>query len=1056
MSFLQSCQVGKRELGSARQPVPDLNKLNPEEILEIRLTPKEDERMYVDFSTYERKFIALLDSGATKSVIGSKGWDVLNSARVRLSKSTYKFAKVADGNLTEILGTISLPVIIDGFYVVWDFIVVPSISHDFIFGVDFLNKNKAIADFGRKLLIFPPPEISTAEVVISKDSLPEDQVKRLEALVEKYRPRLGRPGLGCTHLIEHSIDTGDAKPVRSQIYHYSPKLREILHKGLDEWLECGVVEPSRSPWRSSILLVKKSNKDYRWVVDFRELNKKSKPDAYPMPRVNEILDSLRDAKYLSSIDLKSAYFQIPLDKASREKTAFVIPGRGLFQFTRMPQGLNTSAATWQRFIDNVVGSDLSSNVFVYLDDIIIVSKTFEEHEQIVRKILDRLMEAGLTINFDKCHFCRPELKYLGYLVNKNGLLVNPEKVSAITEFPRPTSPTAIKRFVGLASWYRRFIKNFSTVMDPLHKITGKNKPFVWSDECEDSFKEIKSLLTSAPVLACPDFSRKFIIHTDASNVGLGAILSQEFDDGEKVIAYASRSLSKPERNYSTTEQECLCVLWAIEKFRCYVDGYRFTVVTDHASLKWLDRMKDPVGRLGRWAVRLQQYDYEVVHRKGKDNEAPDALSRAPLDLDVPEIDLVSVDSPVEDAWYNKLKSNILQSPSAYPHFKVEGTQVYKKIFTGVSPEATWVRLVPKEKRNEVLQECHDAPLSGHFGFYKTFNRIRLLYYWPRMRDEISDYINSCHTCIEFKAKNTAPAGLMGDRRVVSAPMEVLSCDLMGPLPRSANENTHLVVTTCMFSKYVWARPLRKDTAAAVARHLEEDVFWKFGAPKTLLCDNGSQYRSKEVQELCRKYGVKIIYNFAYHPQSNPTERVNRVLKTMIAQYIEGTQRSWDRKLPQLVSAINSARNEVTKFSPHFLMFGKELVLNANAQSGSPLEDGEDFEFDRPTHVKKLKELEELRGEVEDRMKVAFERNERRYNLRRRDVEFEIGQVVYRRNFVKSDKAKGFSKKLAGKNIGPFKIKKRVGYRGYLLEDEDGNEDGPWYVNDLIDVKEARV
>lgn len=1039
-------------------PVSGLPPLsNPEEIFEIfDCAAAEDERLYVDLTIYEKNFTALVDSGASKSIVGGRSWDILRRAHVRLSPSHHKFAKVADGNLVQILGSVELPLMVEGLYVIWSFLVIPSISHDLVLGADICNRHQAIVDFGRRLLIFPPPEVSFDEVVVSRELLSECQAKKLDELIEKYRPRLGRPGLGFTHLIKHKIDTGDSPPVCSPVYHYSPKLRSVLYSGLDEWLDWGVVEPSKSAWRSSILLVKRKDDDYRWVVDFRALNKVSKPDAYPMPRVNDILDSLRDAKYLSSIDLKSAYYQIPLDEESKEKTAFVIPGRGLFQFTRMPQGLNTSAATWQRFIDRVIGPELSSNVFVYIDDIVIVSKDFDQHMKILVQVFDKLMEAGLTINFKKCHFCLRELKYLGYIVNSDGLLVNPEKVSAITEFPRPSSPTAIKRFVGLASWYRRFVPNFSVIMDPLHKLTAKNKPFIWTDECEESFQEIKRRLTSAPVLTCPDFDREFIVHCDASGVGLGAILAQQFEDGEKVIAYASRSLSKPERNYSATELECLCVLWAIEKFRCYVDGYHFTVVTDHSSLKWLDNMKDPVGRLGRWAVRLQQYNYKIVHRKGKDNEAPDALSRAPVGVcsDAPVVDLVSVDSPPQDSWYINMFMKISEKPSDYPFWKIEGDQVFKKIFTGVSPEATWVRLVPKEKRKEVFKECHDSPLAGHFGFYKTFNRIRTQYYWPCMRKDIERYIGNCETCLSFKPTNSAPAGLMGFRRIVSSPMEVISCDLMGPLPRSSSGHSYVIVTNCLFSKYVWAKPLRDATAKAVATHLEEDVFWKFGVPKTLLCDNGPQYRSKEVQDLCKKYGVKIIYNFAYHPQSNPTERVNRVLKTMMASYIDGTQRSWDRKLPQLVAAINSAKNEVTKFSPHFLLFGTELSFHSADSKVSPLNSGEDIVFDRSAHVRKLKELEDLKGEVQDRMKVAFEKNARRYNLRRRDVEFDVGQVVFRRNFVQSDKSKFFSKKLAPKFIGPFTIKKKVGYRAYLLEDGDGKEDGPWYVNDLKSTKDS--
>ncbi|KAK3925503.1 Retrovirus-related Pol polyprotein from transposon 412 [Frankliniella fusca] len=335
-------------------------------------------------------------------------------------------------------------------------------------------------------------------------------------------------------------------------------------------------------------------------------------------------------------------------------------------------------------------------------------------------------------------------------------------------------------------------------------------------------------------------------------------------------------------------------------------------------------------------------------------------------------------------------NNVSMNPVAYPLWELEGYQLYKKIFTGISPEATWVRVVPKEKRKEVYVECHDAPLSGHFGFYKTFNRIRMLYYWPCMRKEILEYVSGCRVCIEFKAKNTAPEGLMGARRVVTAPMQIISCDLMGPLPRSSSGYSYLVVTNCWFTKYVWARPLRDATAKAVACHLEEDVFWKFGAPKTLACDNGQQYKSKEVTSMCEKYGVKMLFNFAYHPQSNPTERVNRVLKTMLASYVDGNQKSWDRKLPQLVAAINSARSEVTKFTSHFLMFGRQLNFHAQADDKeSPVEDGEDLEFAREAHVVKLKELDELRGEVEDRLKTAYEKNAKRYNLRRRDVEYEV-------------------------------------------------------------------
>ncbi|MBW0543452.1 hypothetical protein O181_083167, partial [Austropuccinia psidii MF-1] len=813
----------------------------------------------------------------------------------------------------------------------------------------------------------------------------------------------------------------------------------------------GVVEPSTSPYRSSILLVKKPDGSYRWVVDFRNLNKVSKPDAYPMPKVNDILDSLRDAKYLSSLDLKSAYFQIPLTEDSKEKTAFTIPGRGLFQFTRMPQGLNTSAATWQRFIDRVVGDDLKENVFVYLDDIVIVAQSFDQHVEILRMVFQRLQDAGLTVNFSKCQFCRPELKYLGYIVNQDGLSVNPEKVRAIMEFPQPQNPDQVRRFNGLCSWYRRFVPNFSSIMYPLHQLTGKKKAFVWDDVCEDAFRIMKEKLTSAPVLACPDFDREFTLHCDASTLGLGAILTQEFDDGEKVIAYASRSLSKPERNYSVTELECLCVLWAIERFRCYIDGYRFTVMTDHSSLKWLDNLRDPVGRLGRWAVRLQQYDYKIVHRKGKENEAPDALSRAPVVedamQDVPIVDLISITEDIGDQWYVKMMCLIRENPAAYPLWRLEKNQLYKKIFNGFRAEAVWVKVVPKELRTKVYEECHDSPLSGHFGFFKTFNRVRQRYYWPKMREDIMGYIEKCHTCLQFRPNPGLPAGKMGKQRVVTAPMQVIASDLI-VLTKSSSGYTHVVVSTCLFSKYVWVRPLRSATSAAVARHLEEDIFLKYGVPQKLICDNGSEFIGKSVKDLSENYKVEICHSFKYHPQANPTERYNRTLKNMISKYLGDNQRSWEKNLQKHVKAINTAVHEVTLRTPHFLMFGKEFVDCGNNWD----EDLNLNEAQPPSFEDMKKNMSEIQEDVQNKINVSFERNALRYNLRRREVEFNIGQTVYRRNYVKSNTAAHFNKKLAPKYLGPYKITKRIGYGGYLLEDADGNPDGPWYVKDLKSTK----
>jgi len=811
--------------------------------------------------------------------------------------------------------------------------------------------------------------------------------------------------------------------------------------------------------------------DGRWVVDLRRVNALAKSDAYRSLPISTIIDQLRDARYLPSIDLRSAFFQVELDKPSREKTAFVVPGRGLFQFTRMPQGLNSSAAAWQRLIDRVFGFDLQLRVFAYLDDIIIVSSDFDSHLDLVNTVLSRLEAAGLTINFEKCKFCLPELRYLGYVVGKDGLKVSPEKISAILDLPKPTNITETKRFIGLASRYRRFVPNFSTIMAPITNLTkgvklekGKGRkgrrmeasgPFMWTDECDAAFKEIKERLVSAPVLACPDFNREMFILCDASSVGLGAILSHNAD-GTEVIAYASRMLTDAERKYSTSEQECLAVLWAIEKFRCYVEGTDFTVVTDHYSLLWLDRLKNPQGRLARWAVTLQQYRYTIVHRKGKEHLGPDCLSRAPLcnaeDKDTGSLDLIEVGEEPRDQWYNELVAKVEQDPSRYPHFRIRGKQLFKNIL--VNREEVWVRLVPSELRGKVLEECHDDPVAGHFGVKKTIERIRRLYLWPTMRRDVREYVLSCEVCLAYKPVQSNLKSLMGNPNYVNKPFQLLSADLIGPLPRSNQGFQYLHVVTCFFSKYVWSRPLRSATAGAVKGHLEE-IFLRFGAPNTIIVDNGVQYRSDVFGKLCEKYGVSIRYSYFYHPQANPTERVNKVYRRLLGSYVKDNHRLWDKYVEQVTAAINSSIH-VTGYSPHRLIFGDEIRLNGNLRDFDFLSEEVSLAELREAHLKNFQCIKEVYAEVTARIRLAFQRNAVYYNKNKDARDLEVGQVVWRRSFFQSDKAEHFSKKLAPRWIGPLKVVEKKGSSGYILQAEDGSLSGPWHIQDLVGQKGFRA
>lgn len=350
---------------------------------------------------------------------------------------------------------------------------------------------------------------------------------------------------------------------------------------------------------------------------------------------------------------------------------------------------------------------------------------------------------------------RSSLRYLGYVVDEEGLRTDPEKVSAILNFPRPKNTTELKRFIGLASWYRRFVKNFSIVAAPLHNLTkGKRKnKFIWPKEAEEAFRALKTLLTTTPVMSCPDYSKPFIIQCDASNEGVGAVLCQKSGDSEQAVAYLSRKLTDTEKRYSTSERELLSVVYAIEKFRPYIDGLHFEVVTDHSALKWLHKMKDPHGRLGRWAMKLQQFSFDVIHRPGKSHTVPDALSRATVELNILEIT-----GKHKSDWYNARVEDITSNKNKSNNWTVKNGLLYKKIKMKQYPNAEnlWKLYIPETLRAEVLSACHDNPKAGHFGIRKTLYRIKKDFFWPNMLKDVKRYVNNCELCAKHKVSDLVP------------------------------------------------------------------------------------------------------------------------------------------------------------------------------------------------------------------------------------------------------------------------------------------------------------
>lgn len=1012
-----------------------------------------DERPYLKVDILGHTILGLLDSGASRTFLGHKGWSLLSRLNLHLNTDRKSVCTVANGQRVESLGTVELPIHLRDRVRLMEVVVLPDLPHQLILGSDFWVTMGIIPNLRHNEWHFANSMDSICSIETSQDQtvLMDSEKVQLDDLVQRYKELMGT-GIGCTNMVEHKIIT-QSEPIRQRSYRVSPVLQKLIDDEIDEMLKLGVIEPSSSPWASPVVIVNKKNTDkVRFCVDYRKLNAVTERDSYPLPLVSETLDKLKDAQYLSSIDIKSAYWQVPVAEASKPLTAFICH-RGLFQFRRMPFGLHNAPATWQRLIDRILG-DLAPHVFIYLDDCVIISRTFEEHLRILEQVFNRLQTAGITVSWDKCQFCRPEMKYLGYVVDRRGLRVDPDKVKAMLELPRPTTVSEVRRVIGTFSWYRRFVPDFSAIVTPITALTKKNFKFNWTPNCETAFRRIKELLVTAPILSCPDYSKEFVIQTDASGYGIGAVLVQPHEEGDKVVCYLSRSLTKQEKLYTTTEREMLALVWAIEKFRPYVEGIPFTVITDHASLRWLLNLKDPTGRLGRWSVKLQMYDFKVQHRKGKDLVVPDMLSRAVPALDS-VLEVKETERIINDKWYNRMCKQVETSPLKYLSWRCKNGLLWKYVkqdYPGLSVDADyWKIVVPKEDRAEIIRAAHDPPTSGHMGVYKTYSRLMEKYYWPKMRNDVARAIRTCKICNAYKSDPKGNMDHMVSHPKPTRPWEVISTDIMGPLPRSTKGNSYILVVTDYLSKFSLIFPLRKATSSAIIKNMEEHVFLLFGVPRRILTDNGSQYRGKEFRRFATKYDCSIKFNANYHPRANPTERQNRTLKTMLAMYVQDNHKLWDANINQLACALRTARQEITKVSPYYMNFGRNMCLSGK-DYGNELDSQNSQESDdNEQWISRNRAFSKLYLDVKKRLEKAGERSSMRYNLRKRSAEFTVGQKVWRRNYIISDASKNFSKKLAPKYIGPLTVCRRLSPWTYELKDENGKSHGVWHLKDLKEV-----
>ncbi|KAL0161744.1 hypothetical protein M9458_045469, partial [Cirrhinus mrigala] len=709
-------------------------------------------------------------------------------------------------------------------------------------------------------------------------------------------------------------------PPKGRVFPLSQPESEAMNNYINEELAKGFIRPSTSPASAGFFFVKKKDGGLRPCIDYRGLNEVTVKFRYPLPLVPAALEQLRQAQYYTKLDLRNAYNLIRIRKGDEWKTAFSTTS-GHYEYRVMPFGLSNSPSIFQSFMNDVFRDMLDKGVIVYIDDILIYSNSMSEHIQHVRKVLQRLIQYQLYAKLEKCEFHRTSTSFLGYIISPEGVAMDEKKVEAVLKWPQPRTLKELRRFLGFANFYRRFIRNFSSVAAPLTSMTKRQTTrLTWSQEALQAFDELRVRFTSAPILRHPDPNKPFIVEVDASSTGVGAILSQRHGDPAKTFpcAYFSRKLSPAERNYDVGNRELLAMKLALEEWRHWLEGAKhpFTILTDHKNLEYLQSAKRLNPRQARWALFFTRFEFIVTYRPGSKNTKADALSR--------QTDTISCPDQTETI----IPTSLLLAPV---HWDIV-TEIEHANQEHVPPtECPQGKLfVPEPLRNRLLTQVHETPSSGHPGIDATIHLLRNRFWWPTLVKETIRFINNCPTCQTSKPSKHLPAGLLQPlplpQRLPQRPWSHITIDFITDLPNSQG-NTVILTISDRFSKACRLIPLMKlPSALETAEVLCNQVFRLYGLPDDIVSDRGPQFTSRLWSSFFRLLNVNISLTSGYHPQSNgQSERLNQEIIRFLRSYCHKNQADWSRYLMWAEYAQNSlvkpatARKSGTRPTPIYHM-----------------------------------------------------------------------------------------------------------------------------------------
>ena len=842
------------------------------------------------------------------------------------------------------------------------------------------------------------------------------------------------PGLPPQREIEFAIDVvPGATPASVTPYRMAPLELKELKLQLQELLDKGFIRPSVSPWGAPVLFVKKKDGTLRLCVDYRQLNKLTVKNKYLLPRIDDLFDQLKGASIFSKIDLRSGYHQLKIKDADVHKTAFRTR-YGHYEFLVMPFGLTNAPAAFMDLMNRVFRPYVDQFVVVFIDDILVYSKDRESHDTHLRVVLEILRKEQLYAKLSKCEFWLTEVSFLGHMVSKEGIQVDPKKIEVVVEWKPPRNVTEVRSFLGLAGYYRRFVKGFSMIAAPMTRLLQKNVKYEWSEKCQGSFEKLKAFLTEAPVLTQPTCGKEYVIYSDASLNGLGCVLMQ---DG-KVVAYASRQLKPHEKNYPTHDLELAAIVFALKIWRHYLYGEKCFIYTDHKSLKYLPSQRELNLRQRRWMELIKYYDCVIDYHSGKANVVADALSRKTVQT------LRALNANLSLSDDGTVVAELVARPNLLNRV-LEAQKKDEKISTiidqirdGKETEFTVNEngvlcykarvCVPDddELRKAILEEAHSGSFSIHPGSTKMYQDLKKSFWWSGMKRDVSEFVTKCLVCQRVKAEHQVPSGLLQPIRIPEWKWDRITMDFVVGLPLTGRKHDSVWVIVDRLTKSAHFLPVRTDYSLdKLAELYIKEIVRLHGIPISIISDRDPRFTSRFWGKLQEAMGTRLNFSTAFYPQTDgQSERVIQILEDMLRSCAIDYEGSWDRHIPLVEFVYNNSFQSSIGMAPYEALYGRKCrtplcwtELSERKVIGPDL----------------IRETEEKVKIIREKLKVATDRQKSYTDMTRKDIRYEVGEKV----FLKVSpwkKVMRFGKKgkLSPRFIGPYEVIEKVGPVAYRL------------------------